>query len=102
MNQLNIMLVIKFKLEGGILIERSINTDKIGEWINSHQIEERLQLFNSISVEPENKEEAKKVLMSVATNLLSEDLSESELFILLTAFDSLTKKIKKKLNKLKN
>ena len=96
------MLVIKFELEGGILIERSINTDKIGQWINNHPIEERLALFNSISVEPGNKEESKKVLTSVANNLLNEDLTESELFILLTTFESLSKKVKKKIKKLNN
>lgn len=100
MNQINHMLVIKFKLKGGILIEHEMEPPEAAKWINAHSLEDRIQVFRDINLNYEKIDQLKKVFVKINDDMTDAELSQTEMFILLTTFESLSNKIKKRIKKL--
>ena len=93
------MLVLKNKIPGLEAIKITVNTENVVLWINGHDIEERLEIFRKINIKPEKKEEAKKILVNICDELLNSELTNNELYILMTTFDSYARKVRQKIKK---
>lgn len=94
------MLVIKFKLKGGILIEHEMEPEEVAKWINAHSLENRMQVFRDIDLNYKPGDQLKKIFKKISDDLVEGELTQSEMFILLTTFESLSNKIKKRIKKL--
>ena len=94
------MFVYKTELKGGVFIEQEMYPIEVAKWINTHSLEDRMQVFRDINLNYEKIDQLKKVCVKINDDMTDAELSQTEMFILMTTYEAYLTKLKKRIKKL--